>query len=287
MSLLHPGREAFMAVVKHTSVNGAAAEIGLTQTGVTQRIRALERSLSTTLFTRSRKGMRPTREGETLHRYCQRVADLEGEYLSFLRDESLDQGIRINITGPSSMMRSRIIPGATRILEEFRNVTFTFHLDDDKPGLAYLKSGEAQLAVLMRHEVVNELDSKLLAPARYVLVASAAWKGRRLRDIVSNERIVDFNEADDATFRYLQKYGLFDLARKDRHLANNTDALAALVADGRGYSVLPADFARPLKEQGAIIEINKGKRLDLEFALAWYPRHEMPAYFARLVKEIK
>lgn len=286
MSLLHPGLKAFVAIVRHSTVHGAAKEIGLTQTGVTQRIRALEKQLRTTLFTRSRKGMRLTEEGEALLRYCQRAGDLEGEFLSFLKSGTAERSVGVNITGPSSIMRVRIIPGAARILSRFDNVTFTFNLDDDRPALAYLKSGESQLAVLPRDEVTNELDSKLLKPARYVLVAAADWKERSLKEIVARERIVDFNDSDDATFQYLKKYRLFDTARKERHLANNTDALAALVADGHGYSVLSTDFAKLLIEQGRLVEINPGKALMLEFALAWYPRHEMPQYFAALIKEI-
>ena len=38
MSLLSAELEAFVAIVKTSTVHGAAKEIGLTQTGITQRI---------------------------------------------------------------------------------------------------------------------------------------------------------------------------------------------------------------------------------------------------------
>jgi DNA-binding transcriptional LysR family regulator len=287
MSLIGPGLEAFMAVVEQATVHGAARRIGLTQTGVTQRIRALERQLGTTLFTRSRRGMRPTEEGEALRRYCQQALELEGALLSFLGAGDSSRGARVQITGPSSIMRARVIPAVTRALGAAGQVAFTFDLDDGKGGLAALKSGAAQLAVLERDEVVNELAAKLLAPVRHVLVVPPAWKARPVREIVARERIVDFDREDDATFRYLRRHGLFELARKDRHLANNIDALASLVAEGLGYSVLAADFARPLIAQGRLARVHRGKELVLEYALAWYPRHEMPAYFARLIDAVR
>lgn len=287
MSLLHPGLEAFMAVIRHSTVHGAAKEIGLTQTGVTQRIRALERQLGTTLFTRSRKGMHPTPEGEALHRYCQSAKDLEGQLLSFLYNKPHDATVRVNLCGPSSIMRSRIIPGAVKILDAYKNVTFTFNLNDDESSLKQLKSGSAQLAVLSRSEVVNELDSKLLAPSQYILVGPAAWKGREIEDIVATERIIDFNASDKATFQFLKKYGLVEKCVKERHLANNIDALASLIAKGHGYSVLTRKFAEPLFRAKQIIHLMEGKGLELEFALAWYPRHEMPSYFEQLIKSIK
>ncbi|MCM0606619.1 MAG: LysR family transcriptional regulator [Xanthomonadaceae bacterium] len=48
MSLRSPQLEAFLSVAKSKTVHGAAKDLGITQTGVTQRIRALEGSLSTT-----------------------------------------------------------------------------------------------------------------------------------------------------------------------------------------------------------------------------------------------
>ena len=286
MSLLNPGVEAFMAVVRQGTVHGAAREIGLSQTGVTQRIRALERSLGVTLFTRSRKGMRPTDEGERLYLHCQRVRDMEGEVLSLLQATSERSSTRLVVTGPSSMMRSRIIPAASRILEEFPGLAYTFELDDDESGLLHLKTGRAQIAVIPAHEGVDEIDSKLLRPARYILVGPRAWKGRGVKDIVKSERIVDFNEADEATFAYLRRHGLHPPSHRPRHLANNTDALAMMVAGGLGYSVLSRDFASAFLESGRLVELHPGKELRFEFALAWYPRLEMPAYFRRLIKEI-
>jgi DNA-binding transcriptional LysR family regulator len=287
MSLLDPGLQAFVAVVRHSTVKGAAAELGLTQTGVTQRIRVLERRVGATLFTRSRKGMRLTLEGEALNRYCQRVADMEGELLSFVSGRDGQATHRLNLTGPSSIMRARVIPASLRILDGYPGVAFTFNLDDDRSGLAYLKDGRSRLAVLPADEVVDELDSKRLRPARYVLVGPRAWKGRPLREIVARERIVDFNETDEATLSYLRRYRLHGKARRERHFANNTDALASMIAAGRGYSVLSEDFSRPLIEGGSIVELNPGRDIRFEFALAWYPRHEMPAYFRALVSEIR
>ena len=60
MSLLSPPLEAFVAIVRSKTVISAAKDLGLTQTGVTQRIRVLETQLRTTLFIRSRSGMRLT-----------------------------------------------------------------------------------------------------------------------------------------------------------------------------------------------------------------------------------
>ncbi|MBK7769833.1 MAG: LysR family transcriptional regulator [bacterium] len=194
-----------MAIIRHGTVHGAAREIGLSQTGVTQRIRVLERELGCTLFVRSRRGMRPTAEGEALVRYAQRAGDLEGELLALVRRADPAAGVRVTITGPSSLMRSRVIPGMTAVLARHPGVALNFELDDHDAGLAALKTGQAQLAVLPRDDVVVELDAKPLRPSRQVLVGTGAWRGRKLREVVAAERIIDYNEGDDATLAFLAR----------------------------------------------------------------------------------
>jgi LysR family transcriptional regulator (chromosome initiation inhibitor) len=287
VSLLHPGIEAFMAIVRQGTVHGAAREIGLSQTGVTQRIRALEAQLGSTLFVRSRKGMRPTAEGEALVRWCQRVGDLEGELLSAVGRDPGAAAVRVTVTGPSSLMRARVIPQLAAVLPQLPGVTLTFRLDDLGSGLNHLKTGAAQLAVLLRDDVVNELDAKLLQPVRHLLVGPGAWKGRDLAELVASERIIDFNEQDDATFLFLRRFGLPAGARRRRHLVNNPDALAELVAAGLGYTVLAEDFAAPLLAAGRLADLAPGRYLDQEVALAWYPRHEMPTYFQVLIDAVR
>ena len=286
MSLLPPTLEAFLAVVRHGTVHGAAREIGLSQTGVTQRLRVLERELGCTLFVRSRRGMRPTAEGEALVRYAQRAGDLEGELLALLRPGDPGASVRVAITGPSSLMRSRVIPAATSVLAAQPGVALSFVLDDQNAGLSALKSGQAQLAVLPADDVVAELDAKPLRPVRQVLVGPPAWAGRDAREVIARERIIDFNEGDDATFAFLREHGLPPAARPRRHLVNNPDALAAMVAGGLGYSVLAGDFAAPWLADGRLVDLLPGRWLDQDVALAWYPRREMPAYFRALIDAV-
>lgn len=287
MSLLHHGIQAFRAIVSQGTVRGAAREIGLSQTGVTQRIRALERDLGATLFVRSRKGMGLTAEGEALRRWSQQVGDLEGELLAFVNRDRESQTVRMTVTGPSSLMLCRIIPQTSAVLADLPGVALSFDLNDEGQGLNRLKTGDAQLAVIPREQVVNELDAKLLAPARHLLVGPAAWRDRELTELLASERIIDFNKHDDATFAFLREHDLQSGPRERRHLVNNPDALTALVVAGLGYSVLPEDFAAPHLANGSLVDLSSGRWLDQEMALAWYPRHQMPWYFQQLVDVIK
>jgi DNA-binding transcriptional LysR family regulator len=63
----------FLAVLKHGSINQAAASLNLTQPSLSHSIRALERSVGAQLLLRSGGGIRLTEIGETFARYAQNI----------------------------------------------------------------------------------------------------------------------------------------------------------------------------------------------------------------------
>lgn len=287
MSLLSPSLQAFVAVAKHKTVHAAAKSIHITQTAVTQRIRTLEAKLRTTLFIRGRRGMLLTQEGEALLRYCHAVHELEGEALAKIKGAGHDSEIRICITGPSSIMRSRIISQCFSVLHSFPNLLMQFDINDLDVRVRSLISGDSQLAVIRKEDVSAEMEQKILQPEKYVLVCCEHWKNRTLTDILQKERIIDYDPFDEMTFHYLKHFDLFDFAKHERHFANRTDALAMMLIAGYGYGVLTEEFAQPYIEENQLIILNEGKVYENTLFLAWYPRYEIPLYFSAVIDAIK
>lgn len=283
MSLLSPPLEAFWAVVQKGTVQEASHILGITQTGVTQRIRSLEKQLHTTLFIRSRKGMKLTTEGESLLQYVRMSLENEGMALSKIQKAAFEHTIEIGISGPSSILRSRVIPNLLSQKDKIPKVRFRFDLSDTHQNQEKLKTGRCDIAVLEHHEVTKEMDSRILKPERYKLYVPKAWKRRKLSDIIEGEAIIDFDPSDRMTFNYLEKYRIKAKAQSDRHFANNTDALMSMIEQGLGYSVLSEEFA---KKNGEIFDISPDQFYDYKIALAWYYRPEMPDYFKTIVKAI-
>lgn len=286
MSLLSPTLEAFWAVVQKGTVQEASHILGITQTGVTQRIRSLEKQLETTLFIRSRKGMKLTTEGESLLQYVKLSLENEGMTLSKIQKASFEHIIEIGISGPSSILRSRVIPNLLSQKSKYPKVRFRFDLSDGSENQEKLKTGKCDLAILEHHEVTKEMDSRILRAERFKLYVPKAWKKRKLLDIVENEAIIDFDPSDRMTYQYLEKYRLKNKAQPNRHYANNTDALLSMIEMGLGYSVLAEDFAKDAIKKGEIVDISPDQYFDYKIALAWYHRPEMPEYFKAIVKSI-
>lgn len=286
-ALLNPQLIAFMAVAKHKSMHGGAREIHLTQTAITQRIQNLEANLRTTLFIRKRYGVEITPEGESLLRYCYTVSSLSGETLANIADAGVNTPIRIGITGPTSIMISRIIPQCMIVMKKFPNLFINFDIDDTAQRINTLRTGINQFAILDEGTVLRELNNKPLFPEKYLLMCSYGWKNRQLRDIIRTERIIDFNALDQMSFNYLKRYKLLKFAKPERLFVNRTESLAKLIGAGYGYGVLTEEFALPFQAAKSLFALNSGRFYENRLTLAWYDRPMPPPYVSELIETIQ
>ena len=190
MSLLSPNLQAFSKVVECRTVHGAASSLYLTQTAVTQRIRALERSLGTTLFIRTRRGMVPTAEGESLYHYCQAAKGLEGEVMARIEGAAIDSDVELTISACNSMMHSRVISQVMSVMQSYPALSLHFDIRDVDDRHMFLRNGQSDLVIISPQQVAKQMKSHPLAPEKYVLVSSSKWEGRPFEEILSQEKII-------------------------------------------------------------------------------------------------
>jgi DNA-binding transcriptional LysR family regulator len=286
-SLLNPQLEVFLAVAKNKSMHGAAKAIHLSQTAITKRIKALENRLKTTLFIRTRHGVQLTPDGDALLRYCYATQELEGETLASMRNAGTEITARINITGPSSIMNTRIIPQCLKVIKNFPRLFVNFEINDCEQIIRSLQNGAHHLAIIAPQFIMKEMQIKKLKDEKYVLVCTRDWKNRSLHDILKTEKIIDFDESDQMSFNYLKKYKLFDMAQKERHFVNRTCSLLKMLTQGYGYGVLTYELAKNYIDNHQLINLNSGKVYKNLLNLAWYARPEPSKYFSDIIQAIK
>ena len=277
----------FMAVAELLNLSAAARKMGITQTGATQRIKSLEQSLGTTLFTRSRSGMRLTEEGHLLFRYCMEVSNLEGHLLSGMKGRGQTREVELCIVGPMSLLAGRVVPRFSEIAHRWPNLNLRFVIDSNANRLNQLKRGTCDLAFIFPHEVGMELDSKLVKPVEYVLVATPQWKKRPLKEIMEAEKLLAYHPGDATGIDYLKTFNLLDHFKKSRFCVSENITLIRMLELGLGLGVLPKEIAEPLIAEKKVVSLNQGRTYKIPFALAWYPRREMPEYFREIIHIIK
>jgi len=287
MMISHTQLPTFMAVAELLNLSAAARKLGITQTGATQRIKALEQSFGATLFTRSRSGMRLTDEGRLLLRYCTAVSNLEGQFFSGIRGAGQTREVELCIVGPMSLLAGRVVPRYREISHKWPNLNFRFVVDSNANRLNQLKRGTCDLAFVFPHEVGLELDSKLVRPVEYLLVATSQWKNRALKDILETEKLLAYHPDDTTGIDYLRSFHLLDRFKRSRFCVSENITLIRLLEFGLGFGVLPKEIAEPLIRENKLTCFNQGRSYKIAFALAWYPRKEMPDYFREVVRMIK
>lgn len=286
IGLLSTHLEAFMAVANHKSVHAGARAIHISQTAMTQRIHALEQKLKITLFIRTRQGMHLTSEGERLLRYCHVVSDYSNETLANITNAGMYQIQRVKISGPSSIMISRIIPHCLILMKKFPLLYITFNINDTNDIITELRCGTSQFAILDPYRITRDMEFKTITPEEYLLVCTSQWEGRKLLDIIKTERIIDFDESDKTTLNYLKQFDLLKFSQTDRLFVNRNESLCKMFLEGYGYGTLTKEFAAPYLKKGDLIKLNSGKIFKHTLSLAWYSRPKPPQYFRAILETI-
>ena len=287
MMVAHPQLPTFMAVAELLNLSAAAKKLGITQTGATQRIKALEQSLGTTLFTRSRSGMRLTEEGRRLFRYCVAVSNMEGQFFSGLGEGAQGREVEVCIVGPMSLLAGRVVPLYSEIAQRRTNVNLRLVIDANANRLNQLKRGACDLAFIFPNEVGLELDSKLVKPVEYLLVATPKWKSRPLKEILGAEKLLAYHPEDTTGLDYLRTFNLLEHFKKSRFCVSENITLVRVLELGLGFGVLPKEIAERLIQENKLVALNQGRSYRIRYALAWYPRAEMPDYFREIVRMIQ
>ena len=108
----------FNAVAAAGSISGAAENLYMTQSAVSQTIKQLENSLDTTLFVRSSRGVALTAEGEMLHSYSlQALQTLNAAEARLRSMKALNEG-ELRIGASDTISDHYLLP----VLEEFHRM---------------------------------------------------------------------------------------------------------------------------------------------------------------------
>lgn len=169
----------FMAVVRAESVSRAAAETGISQSGLTKSIRTLEASLGADLLERLPRGVRPNLLGRALARRAPAILAHLVEARSEI--EALRDGAAGTLAvgaGPSWMRRG--LPEAVaRLLAEAPGIEINVLGGFDANLLRLLKRGELDL-VIAACELANGDDALEVLPLTHDRQAVIARRGHPL-----------------------------------------------------------------------------------------------------------
>jgi DNA-binding transcriptional LysR family regulator len=246
----------FVAVAEELHFARAAARLLIASPSLSQQIKALERSLSTTLFERSSTGVSLTPAGAQLLPLARATLDAAGEVLDTARRISEQRATVLRL----GFLAFTLTPTTRRLLTEFGrkvpSVTVRmrqFEWDDPSGGLL---SGESD-AALVRPPFTGDDRLQMLELAADQLLAVVA-EGHELagEDSVSRERLArePWLEAEPVTDPVFARHWYFRDLRGDapavRISATTVEEWLAEIAFGRGVNVIPSGMAEQYRRPG-------------------------------------
>ena len=286
--------QLFVAAAEQGSVSGAAKVLSISQSSVTEAIKALESDLGITLCERKARGIEITNAGQQFLRHARKIRDdVSDARRSFMVGSEQREGeIRLGVT--SLVAGYGLAEALSRFRRTFPAVKVSAIEDTGEYLEHLLIGGEIDVAFLVISNLHNrsafQVESiaasamRLWLPSGHLLAAKEAIA---LDEVAKEPMIMLSVEAiEESTTRLLASLGTKpNVAFRTR----SVEAVRSLVATGMGVAILPDLIYRPWSLEGDRIEIRdvSGDLPTVQVGMAWRrgaPLPDLARDFVRLAQ---
>ena len=277
MSTFDPAAlEALAAIVEEGGFERAAQRLSITQSAVSQRLRALEAQVGTVLIVRSRP-LKPTAAGRLLLKHTQQLrllrADLERD-LHELAPGTIGgarQEERISLAINADSIATWALPALDSLARQ--GLPLEIITDDQDFTQDWLREGQVLGCVTTVKQALRGCKVLPLGAMEYVAVAEAGHAREHLpqgltRHNFRETSFVAFNRKDDMQAEFVGRaFGLKRVSLQQLFVPSSEGQVRAVLA-GWGVSVVPELLVRGLLAQGTLVDVSPGKRVPVQ--LYWH-----------------
>ncbi|EMC7871753.1 LysR family transcriptional regulator [Acinetobacter baumannii] len=283
----------FACVVEKSSFSGAARELGITTSAVSQQIRSLENEMDVILLHRSTRKLSLTEAGQAFFSSCQEMlaaAERGKIRINELRDDLIGD---LRIATTPDLAVQHIIPALSHWMSAHRGLSVHFEV-----GHRYIDLIEERIdiAVRMSSTAVEESDSVIpMAFVDQILVASPSYLNQTSPILhpndLNNHELLSINAMNDSrsfNFQHAKTVEKLNIEMASRLQSNNLQVAKALCQQGHGIArILYLDAQKELKN-GSLIEILPDWKLPAFTLYAEIAKHDQqPMKIQRCVEALK
>lgn len=268
--------ECLAAILEEGGFERAAQRLSITQSAVSQRLRALEAQVGTVLVIRSRP-IKPTSAGQLLLKHAKMMrllrADLDKD-LKELAPSTNGQGRheeRVSVAINADSLATWALPALSPLVSQ--GLPLEIITDDQEFTQEWLREGQVMGCVTSLSHALRGCRMQALGAMRYVVVAEPAYAAEHLPKGLTRHNFhqvpfVAFNRKDLLQQGFVeQAFGLTRLSLKQRFVPSVEGQLHA-VREGWGVSVVPELRVRELIKAGELV--NPLPKFGLDVALYWH-----------------
>lgn len=245
------GMAVFASVVRHGSFSGAAKELGITTSAVSQQIRSLETDLGVSLLHRSTRKLSLTEAGESLYNAATsmvKAAEQGRDSVIQLKDE-LSGSLRI-ATMPE-LAKAYLLPALADWLVEHDNLSLNIisrdNLDmiEDRVDVALLLSEQGQGTAF------KTVEQFLVASPEYLKKHGDIENPKAL----STQTVILCGEKPTENIEFRDDNGKQTVRINSRLITNNHAIALNLAAEGYGITKTNEVDAKALLDTGKLVKV--------------------------------
>lgn len=268
--------ECLAAIVEEGGFERAAQRLNVTQSAVSQRLRALEAQVGSVLIVRSRP-LRPTSAGQLLLKHTKQLrllrADLERD-LQELAPSAHGGGReeeRISIAINADSIATWALDALHDLVRQ--RLPLEIIVDDQDFTQEWLRSGQVLGCVTTLKQALRGCKMVPLGAMRYVAVASSSFAEKHLPGGLTAHNFrevsyLSFNRKDDMAAEFVARaFGLKRVALNHLFVPSSEGQLHAVKA-GWAVGVLPELLVRPGLADGSLVDVAPGQALHIK--LYWH-----------------
>ena len=281
--------KVFYVVAKNENISKAAAELDLTQPAVSRIISNIEEFFDIKLFTRSKFGVKLTREGLNLYEMIKNPLNELEKIEMNLRSAASLQDLTINIGATTNSLYCYLFKELDELKKHFKDVTFRIYTGSSAKLLEMVNNNSIDFAFVTTPykekgdvEMINvhQLNDILIAPASY----KEKIKGRVSIKEIASYPFVLLN--DSMQFRELiEEYFLSNgIKINPAYEADSSSILVPLVENECGLSFIPEQMAEKSLKENKIIKVDlieKFPKREVSFAFKKASNHASVIYEIR------
>ena len=267
--------ECLAAIVEEGGFERAALRLSITQSAVSQRLRALEAQAGTVLLVRSRP-LKPTAAGRLLLKHAMQLRLLRADLDTDLQDlapqrGSLREEDRISIAINADSISTWALPALDPLVRA--GLPLEIITDDQDFTHEWLRQGQVLGCVTTVSQALRGCKVLPLGAMRYVAVAEAGYAAQHCPQGITPHNFRDvpfvaFNRKDDLQAEFIGRVcGLPHVAPNLRFVPSSEGQVRAALA-GWGATVVPQAQVRDLLAQGILV--NLADAITLSVRLYWH-----------------
>ena len=250
----------FACVVEKNSFSGAARELGITTSAVSQQIRSLEQDMEVILLNRSTRKLSLTEAGQAFFYSCQEMlsaAERGKVRINELRDDLVGE---LRIASTAELCATHVVPALSHWMSAHRGLTINFETSDQELDLV---DGRIDIALRLDQNLENNhLTVIPLIQIEQILVAAPSYINQSALisqpDDLKNHDVLPSSPQkgqQSIQFQHINSAEKLSVELNNRFNTNSSLVAKAMCLQGNGITKISyLDVQKDLKD-GALVEV--------------------------------